>query len=55
MYLDLGHAIFKQLAKAADVVMETFPIAYLRTLGLDYDTLSLVIPKLVMASITPFG
>ncbi|MFC1945070.1 CaiB/BaiF CoA transferase family protein [Chloroflexota bacterium] len=50
-----GQAIFKQLVKGADVVVEDFPVGYLKGLGLDYDSLSAINPKLVMASITPFG
>ena len=50
-----GQAIFKQLVKTADVVVETSPVGYMKSLGLDYDAISKVNPKLVMASITPFG
>lgn len=50
-----GQAIFKRLAKTADVVVETFPVGYMKSLGLDYDALSVINPKLVMTSISPFG
>ena len=50
-----GQAIFKRLARTADVVVETFPVGYMKSLGLDYDAISKVNPKLVMTSITPFG
>ncbi len=50
-----GQAIFKRLAKTADVVVETSPVGYMKSLGLDYDALSGINPKLVMTSISPFG
>ena len=51
----LGRSIFKQLAEKADVVVESLPVGYLKTLGLDYESLSESNPGLVMASISPFG
>ncbi|MDA0262842.1 MAG: CoA transferase [Chloroflexi bacterium] len=50
-----GQDLFKRLAATADVVIESFPVGYMRSLGLDYDTLSAANPGLVMASVTPFG
>jgi len=52
---ELGRSIFKRLVAAADVVVESFPVGYLKGLGLDYDSLREDNPGLVMASITPFG
>ena len=52
---ELGRAIFKRLAATADAVVESFPVGYLKGLGLDYGTLSETNPGLVMASVTPFG
>jgi crotonobetainyl-CoA:carnitine CoA-transferase CaiB-like acyl-CoA transferase len=46
--------LFK-LAKTADVLIETFPPGYLSSFGLGYHNLSGTNPRLVMASITPFG
>ncbi len=37
------------------MVVETFPPAYLDTLGLGYPALSKKSPKLIMASVTGFG
>ena len=51
----VGQEIFKKLVKTADVVVESFPVGYLAKLGLDYPKLKRVNPKLVMASITPYG
>lgn len=50
-----GQAIFRRLAKASDVVIETFPVNYMASLSLDYTTLKTLNPGLVMTSITPFG
>ena len=50
-----GKEIFKKLVKASDVVVESFPVGYLASLGLDYPRLKRINPRLVMASITPYG
>ncbi len=50
-----GRAIFKRLVANADVVVESFPVGYLKDLGLDYTALQQLNPGLVMASVTPFG
>ncbi len=50
-----GQAIFKRLVAKADVVVESFPVGYLGSLGLDYPALRKINPRLVMSSITPFG
>ena len=50
-----GQSTFRRLAEKADVVVETFPVGYMKSLGLDYESLKQVNPRLVMASITPFG
>ena len=52
---ELGRSIFKRLVAKTDVVVECFPVGYLKDLGLDYDPLRELNPGLVMASITPFG
>ena len=50
-----GKKIFKDLVKQSDVLVETFPPDYLAGLGLDYDSLRELNPRLIMASITDFG
>lgn len=50
-----GQAIFKRLVEKADVVVESFAVGYLASLGLDYPALRKINPRLVMSSITPFG
>ncbi len=50
-----GRAIFMELARTADVVVETFRPGRMEELGLGYSVLSPGNPGLVFASITPFG
>lgn len=50
-----GKDLLKQLVKDADILVENFPPDVMPSLGLDYETLSAINPKLVMTSITNFG
>ncbi len=50
-----GKEIFVKLCETADVLLESFDPGYLDDLGLSYNRLCAVNPKLVQASITPFG
>ena len=50
-----GAKIFKELAKDADVVVESFSPGVMDRLGLDYQTLEEINPGLVMTSISNFG
>ncbi len=50
-----GQKILKELLKDADVFVENNPPQLIKDLGLDYATLEAVNPRLVMASITPYG
>ena len=50
-----GQHLFKKLVKTADVLLETYPPGYLHELGLGFDDLKAINPKLVQTSITPFG
>jgi len=50
-----GKAIFKKLAKTADIIVETFKPGYLDSVGLGYPALRETNPHLIMTSITPFG
>ncbi|MFN8533917.1 MAG: CaiB/BaiF CoA-transferase family protein [Dehalococcoidia bacterium] len=52
---ETGRRLFCQLARSADVVVESFPPGYLASLELDYDRLAAINPKLIVASITGFG
>jgi crotonobetainyl-CoA:carnitine CoA-transferase CaiB-like acyl-CoA transferase len=57
--LDLEHAegreIFKKLAAKTDFIIESFPPGYMDELGIGYKDISQLYPKLIWASITPFG
>ncbi len=50
-----GQAILRELARDADVVIESFAPRVLPSLGLDYAALSAVNPRLVMCSVSSFG
>ena len=50
-----GLAIFKQLAKEADVIVENFRPAVKMRLGVDYETIRKINPRLVYASLSGFG
>jgi crotonobetainyl-CoA:carnitine CoA-transferase CaiB-like acyl-CoA transferase len=43
-----GRQLFRRLAATADVILETLPPGFLRSLGLDYDALSDAHPDLIM-------
>lgn len=55
--LDLkkGKEIFLRMVKEADVVVENFRPGVMKKLGLDYEALSKVNPKIVYAAISGFG
>jgi crotonobetainyl-CoA:carnitine CoA-transferase CaiB-like acyl-CoA transferase len=50
-----GKDIFKKLIETADVLVENNAPGTMEALGLGYETLRGINPKLVMAAITPFG
>ena len=50
-----GREILHELARSAEIVIESFEPGYLAERGLGYDVLSADNPPLVMISITPFG
>jgi CoA:oxalate CoA-transferase len=50
-----GREVFYKLIKEADVLIEDTPAGKDVELGLDYETLSKINPKLIVTSITPFG
>jgi len=50
-----GQALLKKMVAEADFLVESFAPGYLDNLGLGYDVLAAINPKLVMVSITPFG
>ena len=50
-----GQALFRDLVKTADVVMETFPPGTMAGWGLGYEDLAALNPRIVVTSITAFG
>ena len=50
-----GRDIFKRLARSSDIVIENYRPAAMKTLGLDYPTLSALNPRLIYASISGYG
>lgn len=52
---ETGRQIFKRLADWADIVIEDNTPGVMESLGLDYNNLRATNPRLIMASITPFG
>lgn len=57
--LDLAHpegrAIMRRLLGGADVLVANLPPATLRQLGLDWDTVSALNPRLVLATVSAYG
>ncbi len=52
---EMGKQILKQLVKDVDILVENFSPRVMQGLGLDYDALQKINPKLVMTSISNFG
>ncbi len=50
-----GRAILKELASQADLLVENHPPGYMESIGLSYDALHAINPRLVVTSVTPFG
>ena len=50
-----GRALFVEMVKSADAIIESYPPGYLDSLGLGYTHLETQNPGLVMTSVTPFG
>lgn len=50
-----GRALFRRLVASAHFVIESLPVGRLQRLGVDYDALAQVNPRLVLTSISLFG
>ena len=50
-----GRALFRRLAAAADVVLESFAPGYMASIGLDHEALRTDNHRLIVCSLTPFG
>ena len=52
---DAGRALFYDLVKVSDVVIDNFRAAVLERLKIDYATLSAINPRIIQCSVTGFG
>jgi len=52
---DQGKEIFFKLAKDADIIVEAFRPGVVKRLGVDYDAVKKINPKIVYCSISAFG
>lgn len=50
-----GAEVFRRLVLASDVVVQNLPPRVLRKLGQDYETLSKINPRIILANISAFG
>ena len=50
-----GLAVFKDLVVAADVVFDNFSVGVTQRLGIDYEALSAINPRVITCSVTGFG
>ena len=50
-----GRALFRELVRISDVLIANYPLRTLRKLGIDYQALSQVNPRLVMVTLPAFG
>ncbi len=50
-----GQKTIKDLAKISDIVVENFKIGTMKRLGLDYESLKIVNPRLIFCSISGYG
>lgn len=53
--LERGRALFYELVKLSDVIMENYRPGVTQRLGVDYDTLRRINPQLIYCSVTGFG
>jgi len=52
---EAGKRVVKELARDVDIIVESFKPGVMASLGLDYETLEKINPRLVMTSIANFG
>ena len=59
MALDLKHPqgreVFYDLVRVSDVVMDNFRLGVTKKLGVDYESLSAINPRIICTSITGYG
>ena len=52
---EMGRQVFYQLAKTADVVVEGFRPGVVKRLGVDYETIKTINPKVIYCSLSGYG
>ena len=52
---DAGKAVFRDLVREADVVISNFGVGVPERLGIDYDTLAQINPRIITCTVTGFG
>lgn len=52
---DEGRAVFYDLVRQADVVIDNFSVGVTRRLGIDHETLAAINPRIITCSISGFG
>ena len=52
---DEGRRVFYDLARTADVIVESYRPGVVKRLGVDYETIRKINPRIVYASITGYG
>jgi len=50
-----GRALLEDLVRKSDFLLESFPVGYLESIGLGYERLAELNPRIIHTSITPFG
>ncbi len=51
----VGRELLRELAATADIVVESFDVGAMASMGLDFDALEHLRPGIILTSITPFG
>lgn len=52
---DSGLTVFKDLVRQADVVFDNFSVGVTKRLGIDYESLSAINPRIITCSVSGFG
>jgi crotonobetainyl-CoA:carnitine CoA-transferase CaiB-like acyl-CoA transferase len=50
-----GRALLEDLVRKSDFLLESFAVGYLESIGLGYERLAELNPRIILTSITPFG
>ncbi|MGZ6195636.1 MAG: CoA transferase, partial [Candidatus Binataceae bacterium] len=50
-----GRALLEDLVRKSDFLLESFPVGYMESIGLGYDRLAELNPRIIHTSVTPFG